>query len=53
MLNNTQRGFSALFGAALIGSIGLAANGAELRFEHVMNIGTKGDGNGRFPSAAL
>ncbi len=48
MLNNTQRGFSALFGAALIGSIGMAANGAELQFEHVMNIGSKGDGNGQF-----
>ncbi len=48
MLRITQRGFTTPFGAALIGMFGVAANGAELRFEHVMNIGSKGDGKGQF-----
>jgi DNA-binding beta-propeller fold protein YncE len=48
MRTNSQPALGAFLGAVLIGSQILAAEAAELRFEHVMNIGTQGYGEGQF-----
>lgn len=48
MLRKVTPVFGAVVGAALVGSLAMTATAAEMRFEHVMSIGTQGNGLGQF-----
>ena len=48
ILANTLRKGTALAALAVAGSLSISAASAEMRFEHVMNIGTEGSDEGQF-----
>ena len=48
MLRQTKIGWATFVGAALMASVAISGQAAELRFEHVMNIGSEGSGQGQF-----
>ncbi len=47
MRNNARPALGVFLGAALIGSLAIVAEAAEMRFDHVMNIGTQGFPQGK------
>ena len=47
-LANTPRRVTALAAMAIVGSLSISAASAEMLFEHVMNIGAEGAGEGQF-----